>query len=215
MALFACHSGAVMQRLASQACRGGGGQRQPPPAKAPASRRVSDPLVGAAAARPPDDPRSSLSLLLEDDDDREDDGDDGDDATRSLLDGDGGVGVGGGFAAGPLSSEHRAYEMGRVWDAWSSQTPWSRSLADIEQSTGASGSAVLQLYRRHVFPRRRGLLDRVRDAAAAVDRGPQASSGDAGADAAISGALRRTPLSSVLLPQISLVAPLLSEEART
>jgi transcription initiation factor TFIIIB Brf1 subunit/transcription initiation factor TFIIB len=220
MTLFVCHAGAVMQRLASQACHSQLQKQQehrslPTSSMVHASRRV-DALSGVSAPLS-NDPVPSSSLLMEHDGKNLPSG--------SLLDLEG-VGE-------ALSREQRAYEMGRIWDAWSSQTPWSRSIADIEQSTGASGSAVLQLYRRQVFPRRLGLLDRVRDAATvaadtATDETSPASDGPgeltappssfpAAGDAlgrAMSGSLQRTPLSSVLLPQIPLVAPLLNEEAR-
>jgi hypothetical protein len=112
--------------------------------------------------------------------------------------------------------------MGRIWDAWSSQTPWSRSLVQIEQSTRATGSSVLQTYRRYVYPRRAALLGRVRDAVTASAEATTPSSREGSTPrpasssalrSAVADALRRAPLSSTLLPQLSLVASLLTEDA--
>jgi hypothetical protein len=207
-----------MQRLAAQA-------RPPPNQKQERRGSISisestgntpDLLHYSDPVDPPDTAESAMHLLqsFEDEDGR---------GGLEMSDGD------------ALSSEQRAYEMGRIWDAWSSQTPWFRSVPHIEQSVRAGGGggsgSVLASYRKHVFPRRHALLRHVARAAAGAHRDPvpatamaATASGSASssrtttqsiAEQVAVSTLRDAPLSSVLLPQLPLVAPMLNEDART
>jgi transcription initiation factor TFIIIB Brf1 subunit/transcription initiation factor TFIIB len=90
-----------------------------------------------------------------------------------------------------MESEHREYEMRRLWDAWMSQLPWSRNVTDICQAVPVTPPALRDCF-QHIFPQRRTLLVRLKDAA-------RDSSTDLG----------RSPLASVLLPSILLAEPLL------
>lgn len=98
----------------------------------------------------------------------------------------------------PLS-EKKQYEMRRIWDAWSEQMPWFRSIARIEQSCGVSRNAVLSFYKAKIFPRRHALLDVLQVGAS--------NSKDAN-----DSMLKDTPLASVLLKKITAAAPLMSSK---
>lgn len=54
--------------------------------------------------------------------------------------------------------ELQTYEMNQVWDAWSEQVSWNRSLADISQSHQVSQVALLDHYKTRLYPRRHDLL---------------------------------------------------------
>ena len=90
-------------------------------------------------------------------------------------------------------SEKRKYEMRRIWDAWSEQMPWSRSISRIEQSCGVSRNVVLSFYKTRLFPRRQALLEVLQD------------------DASVSSDV---PLASVLLKNIATAAPLLNSKGQ-
>jgi hypothetical protein len=96
-------------------------------------------------------------------------------------------------------SEKKRYEMRRIWDAWSEQMPWFRSITRIEQSCGVSRNAVLSFYTTKIFPRRHALLDVLQDGAS--------SSNDVN-----DSMLKDTPLASVLLKNIAAAAPLMSSK---
>jgi transcription initiation factor TFIIIB Brf1 subunit/transcription initiation factor TFIIB len=224
VAVLVCHAGAVMQRLAAQA-------RPPPNPKQERRGSISESTGNTPDLQHYSDPADSPATA--------------ESATHLLQScedeaGGGGLEVSDGDGDGDaLSSEQRAYEMGRIWDAWSSQTPWFRSVPHIEQSVRAGGGAgaggsgsILARYRKHVFPRRHSLLRHVACAAAGSHRDPvpatvmaatamapaaPASSCTAKsiAEQVAESTLRDAPLSSVLLPQLPLVAPMLNEDART
>lgn len=108
------------------------------------------------------------------------------------------------------SAEQRAYEMGRVWDAWSEQTPWYRSLAEVERSFQVPAGSILDVYRKQVYPQRSRLLHHLQNSVATTR---PTDDGMALPPAAFSrDSLRGTPLSSVLLPQIPVVSALLNED---
>ena len=101
------------------------------------------------------------------------------------------------------TAEKRAYEMGRVWDAWTEQMPWARSLSVIEQSCGVSSSSVLEYYRRQIYPERQWLLQTLSDAVVSDQRSDDVPNAVP--------SLRGTPLSTVLLPQIVLASKMLQD----
>lgn len=87
-----------------------------------------------------------------------------------------------------LAAEERAYEMQRVWSAWKDQTSWSRSLTEISQATQVPVHQIRDYYKHRVYPQRHVLLQCLSK------------------ETAVSA-----PMSSVLLPHISLAAPLIKE----
>jgi hypothetical protein len=110
-------------------------------------------------------------------------------------------------------AEQRAYEMRRMWDAWSEQLSWDRSVVMIEQSTNIPRKLMIDYYKQHVFPDRLQLLQVLRDAiqeetistALQQDR-PTMTSKFLDDERCI---MRKTPLASVLLSHILVAAPLL------
>jgi transcription initiation factor TFIIIB Brf1 subunit/transcription initiation factor TFIIB len=100
-------------------------------------------------------------------------------------------------------SEKRLYEMRRIWDAWSEQMPWFRSVARIEQSCGVSRNAVLSFYKTRIFPRRHALLDVLQNSATGSKQNDIHDS-----------MLQDTPLASVLLRNIAAAAPLLNSKGQ-
>lgn len=103
-----------------------------------------------------------------------------------------------------LSVEQHEYEMARVWDAWSEQMPWLRSLAEIGQSCGVTTAKVSELYERELYPKRQELLAILKDA---VNEEQAVVSQE-------TIALRATPLATVLLPKVAVVSPLLKKDAK-
>lgn len=108
-------------------------------------------------------------------------------------------------------AEHRAYEMRRMWDAWSEQLPWDRSLTQIEQSTKVTRKNVIEYYKQHIYPHRFILLELLRDSMKDYDTLTTPLSMLLTHEGSI---LRKTPLSSVLLSNILVVAPLLKNDIR-
>jgi hypothetical protein len=110
-------------------------------------------------------------------------------------------------------AEQRAYEMRRMWDAWSEQLSWDRSVVLIEQSTSIPRKVMIDYYKQHVFPDRLQLLQVLRDAiqdetistALQQDR-PTTTSTFLDEERCI---MKKTPLASVLLSHILVAAPLL------
>ena len=91
---------------------------------------------------------------------------------------------------GEERSDTLKYEMRRMWDAWSEQIPWQRSLAEVEQACGISRSLVLECYQTRLFPKRQELLNLLKDSTKSND-----------------SALREAPLAPILLNHISTAAP--------
>jgi len=54
--------------------------------------------------------------------------------------------------------EDRAYEMRQMWDAWTEQMPWCRTLRDIEQFCNVKESTLLNCYKTKIYPQRDELL---------------------------------------------------------
>jgi len=87
-----------------------------------------------------------------------------------------------------IAAEERAYEMQRVWSAWRDQTPWARSLVEISQATQVPAPQIRDHYKQQIHPERHVLLQRLAESRSDF-----------------------APMSSVLLPYISLAAPLIKE----
>jgi transcription initiation factor TFIIIB Brf1 subunit/transcription initiation factor TFIIB len=105
-----------------------------------------------------------------------------------------------------VSVEQRAYEMRRVWDAWSEQQSWTRSLVDIEHACGVAKQKLVQYFEQSVFPVRKILLSILRDSVMGKE-----TSADSRPDYNF---LKTTPLASVLLPQIGVATELLKVGVR-
>ena len=110
-------------------------------------------------------------------------------------------------------AEHRAYEMRRMWDAWSEQLPWDRSLTQIEQSTKVASKNVVEYYKQHVHPHRFMLLETLRDSMKGTDS-LKVGTPHAMYLAQEGSIMRKTPLSSVLLSNILVAAPLLKNDMK-
>lgn len=110
-------------------------------------------------------------------------------------------------------AEHRAYEMRRMWDAWSEQLPWDRSLTQIEQSTKVASKNVVEYYKQHVHPHRFMLLETLRDSMKGTDS-LKVGTPHATYLAQEGSIMRKTPLSSVLLSNILVAAPLLKNDMK-
>uniref|UniRef100_A0A7S3L342 TFIIB-type domain-containing protein n=1 Tax=Amphora coffeiformis TaxID=265554 RepID=A0A7S3L342_9STRA len=87
-----------------------------------------------------------------------------------------------------IAAEERAYEMQRVWSAWKDQTPWARSLPEISQATQVPAHQIRDHYKQRIHPERHVLLQRLAESRSDI-----------------------APMSSVLLPYISLAAPLIKD----
>ena len=102
-----------------------------------------------------------------------------------------------------MLDDQKAYEMGQVWDAWSEQTSWKRSPAEVEQACGVSSAAFVDFYQSQLFPNRVQLLEALKQAV-------EKSKDDPTKKAPEFQMLQDTPLASVLLPQIVVASKLLS-----
>ena len=216
LAYFVCLSGSVMQRLASQAHtreqktnkRKSKFQFIASKITAPTPSTTASTIMGPP---PPKKPKF-ISIKTESDkplpvltsnnktgfDRNQNDNHDGDDDDENFDV----------FSHG-VSSEmlelKREYEMRRVWDTWAEQTTWLRSLSDVEQSSGVSGTTILSHYKSNIYPRRQALLEWLRDAVQ-----NETSADESTADVEATNILTETPLASVLLSQVVAAAPLLN-----
>jgi hypothetical protein len=95
-----------------------------------------------------------------------------------------------------FASEQKVYEMRRVWDAWSEQTTWMRSLGEIERAMGVSRPTLVEVFKKEIFPKRVELLQALQDSVETSDTEQKT-------------VLSETPLASVLVPHIAAAAPLL------
>jgi hypothetical protein len=111
-----------------------------------------------------------------------------------------------------LLAEDRAYEMRRMWDAWVEQLPWDRSLTQIEQSTKVTRKNVIDFYKQHVYPHRFVMLEVLCATMKDNNSLPMPHSTFLMNEVSI---LKKTPLSSVLLSNILVAAPLLKNDIRT
>jgi transcription initiation factor TFIIIB Brf1 subunit/transcription initiation factor TFIIB len=85
-----------------------------------------------------------------------------------------------------------SYEMRQMWDAWTEQTPWARSMAALEQAFQTSRPILLECFKSKIFPQRDQLLLILQD----------------------SDKLRSTPRASVLLRQMITASPLLNSQGK-
>jgi transcription initiation factor TFIIIB Brf1 subunit/transcription initiation factor TFIIB len=110
-------------------------------------------------------------------------------------------------------SEKVKYEMRRMWDAWSEQMPWFRSVGEVEQSCGVSRSVVVEFYKANLYPRRKGLLQVLKDAAS-----PQphdiSSSSSANLLTSSRNSLMEAPFASMLLDHIATAGPLMNSKGK-
>lgn len=124
--------------------------------------------------------------------------------------------------AGPSSSlvlaEQRAYEMRRMWDAWSVQLPWSRTLASIEESTGIATNKIWDCFKQKLFPQRSLLLLLLQNALMDPDHATNAEEQRMSTFSMRMREeicmLRGTPLASVLLPYITVAVPLMKADSK-
>ena len=103
-------------------------------------------------------------------------------------------------AATEAHSEKLEYEMRRMWDAWVEQMPWSRTVGEIENSSGVSRNMVMEFYKSDLYPRREELLRSLKEAVTK--------------DGSNSNCLQETPLAPILLDHISTAAPLMSNRLK-
>jgi transcription initiation factor TFIIIB Brf1 subunit/transcription initiation factor TFIIB len=103
-------------------------------------------------------------------------------------------------AATEAHSENLGYEMRRMWDAWVEQMPWSRTVGEIEHSSGVSRNVVLEFYKSDLYPRREDLLRSLKEAVTKDGSNPNS--------------LPETPLAPILLDRISTAAPLMSNRLK-
>lgn len=87
-----------------------------------------------------------------------------------------------------MAAEEKAYQMQRMWNAWKDQTPWWRSLPEISKAVQVPAHQIRTHYQHKIYPHRHALLQCLAEAET-----------------------ENAPLSSVLLPQISLAAPLMKD----
>jgi transcription initiation factor TFIIIB Brf1 subunit/transcription initiation factor TFIIB len=179
LAYLVAQTGAAMQRLAAQSFEGQSGGSADRYARPSKRRRVGE----------SNNKKNATSVATTEQKDLEQEGSVSPNSTvEDVLEKD----------VDEIKREQRAYEMRRVWDAWQEQTPWQRSLADIERECGLSRSKVSVFYDEQVYPHRVLLLQTLKDACT-----EQADSTDEAVG------LQRTPLANVLLPHISIAADLL------
>ncbi|KAI2488640.1 TFIIB zinc-binding [Fragilaria crotonensis] len=96
-------------------------------------------------------------------------------------------------AASSVVDSVPSYEMRQMWDAWTEQMPWGRSLAALEQAFHISKPAVLEFFRTKIYPQRVELLSLLQE----------------------STKLRATPRATVLLSQMcSTASPLLNSQGK-
>jgi len=100
--------------------------------------------------------------------------------------------------------EKLEYDMRRMWDAWSEQMKWNRSLHEIEQSCNISSTIVLNLYKTNMHPRRETLLDVLKHAVSTKDDLTNECTDRS------QFSLRQTPLASILLTHISTAGALMN-----
>jgi hypothetical protein len=227
VAFFVCTAGSVMQRLAHQAkAQPLSPVKTPPspePSEATKKRKSSSISAPIPRKRLKCDESSSKgvqqngeSSILETRDSKyiqtdsehdtmgssnlpktvsgEDDDDDDDDDDEEPFD------VFTHSAATEAHSEKLEYEMRRMWDAWVEQMPWSRTVGEIEHSSGVSRNVVLEFYKSDLYPRREDLLRSLKEAV--TKDGPNSNS------------LQETPLAPILLDHISTAAPLMSSKLK-
>ena len=109
---------------------------------------------------------------------------------------------------GEFASEQRAYEMHRMWDAWSEQRSWSRTLVDVENDCGLSQRRVIDFYQTQLHPKRQSLLALLQGT---VCDGTK-DTGEMGVSE--SRRLRETPLASILLSHVTSAAPLMKADVK-
>jgi hypothetical protein len=117
------------------------------------------------------------------------------------------------FPSSVLLAEQREYEMLRMWDAWSEQMPWSRTLQLVEQSTDVSRRVFWDYYKKELFPNRKVLLEVLCEASSILTTGIPSLSSAAVLQNELK-MLRGTPLVSVLLPHISVVCALMKADEK-
>lgn len=86
----------------------------------------------------------------------------------------------------------KTYEMRQVWDAWSEQVSWNRSVADISQSCQVAQVALLEHFTTILYPKRAQLLSNLSTTTEQL--------------------LKNTPRAVVLLSQIPCASPLLNPQ---
>jgi transcription initiation factor TFIIIB Brf1 subunit/transcription initiation factor TFIIB len=192
VAYFVCSAGSTMQRLAVQS------SKRLEPSTKPAKRRKLDSLSVAVSESSEDkkeplekvtvvtDELGNVGSVRSDDDER-----------LGLFD----VSLDGwkDFAA-----EQRAYEMRRMWDAWSEQRPWDRSLVQVESCCGVSQKLLVEFYQEHLYSNRQNYLSVLQNA---VRSDKTATSVEEKEDALFT--LSETPLASILLTHVTAAAPLM------
>lgn len=117
-----------------------------------------------------------------------------------------------------LLEQKREYEMRRMWDTWANQTTWFRTLADVEQSSGVSGNVILSHYKSDVYPKRRALLEWLKEAVdndvntsiATVEKEEKTSAAN---DQTACTILTEIPLASTLLSHVPAAASLMNNPA--
>ena len=93
----------------------------------------------------------------------------------------------------------KQYEMRRMWDAWAEQMPWLRKVGEVEESCGVSRNVVMEFYKSNLYPRRKFLLQVLKDSASEETSSVEPRD-----------SLRDAPFASLLLDYISTAAPLMS-----
>ena len=93
----------------------------------------------------------------------------------------------------------KQYEMRRMWDAWAEQMPWLRRVGEVEESCGVSRNVVMEFYRSNLYPRRKLLLQILKDTVTQEKSSVNKCN-----------SLRDAPFASMLLNHISTAAPLMS-----
>mmetsp|Transcript_21078 Transcript_21078/g.29757 ORF Transcript_21078/g.29757 Transcript_21078/m.29757 type:complete len:710 (+) Transcript_21078:130-2259(+) len=112
------------------------------------------------------------------------------------------------FSHAPVDEDPAAkqeYEARRIWDAWSEQMPWSRTVAVVEQSCGVSRKQITEHYKKHMYPQRQQFLELLKK---------MVSEKSAAAREEYAQSVREAPLSSVLLGNINSAAGLLSNKVK-
>lgn len=102
-----------------------------------------------------------------------------------------------------FAAEQHAYEMRRMWDAWSEQRPWDRNLMDFENSCGVSRKVLVEFYQKKLYADRQELLSVLQEAVTASTACIKEAS---------SRILSETPLASILLKHFTAAAPLMKKK---
>ncbi len=184
IAYFVCTAGAAMQKIANQVHS----------EKEKLSKRKVDERL---AKRKEGSSESGANKADGDEDENDSDTGDSDNEPFDV------------FSHAPIvenQSEKLEYEMRRMWDAWSEQMTWSRSLMEIEQSCSVSSNTVSNLYKSNMYPRRESLL-KVLKAAIDTEQVSKLESSNGS-----NSLLRQTPLASILLAHISTAGGLMSSK---